>query len=135
MPDSLAVGGTCGAALGSLTRSRSPGPFPPLALSATSNCLSKSDSASGKHVRDVATHEEGLTDVLFSPDGKHLVTSGRDTCVRICQVADCKEGAVLGSPRGGQFKDTFNAVALSPDDRFVAATDIAGLVPVWELPG
>jgi len=37
------------------------------------------------------------------------------------------------SPRGGQFKDWFSAVAFSPDERFIAATDIAGQVQVWEL--
>jgi hypothetical protein len=42
---------------------------------------------------------------------------------------------VLGSPRGGQFKDWLSAVALSPDGRFLAATDIAGLVHVWEFGG
>lgn len=91
------------------------------------------DSATGKLVRDVSGHKEGVTDLLFSSDGKHLISAGRDTCVRICQVADGKEVAVLGVPRGGQFKDWFSAVALSPDDRFLAAADIAGLVHVWEF--
>lgn len=93
------------------------------------------DAATGKLVRDVSEHKEGVTDLLFSSDGKHLITAGRDTCVRVCQVADGKEVAVLGSPRGGQFKDWFSAVALSPDERFIAAADIAGLVHVWEFEG
>jgi len=91
------------------------------------------DATTGKLVRDVSAHKEGVTDLLFSPDGKHLITAGRDTTVRICRVEDGKEVAVLGSPRGGQFKDWFSAVALSPDERFAAATDIAGLVHVWEF--
>ena len=91
------------------------------------------DAATGKLVRDVSSHKEGVTDVLFSADGKHLISAGRDTCVRICQVADGKEVAVLGTPRGGQFKDWLSAVALSPDEKFLAATDIAGLVHVWEF--
>jgi hypothetical protein len=55
--------------------------------------------------------------------------------VRICQVSDGKEVAVLGAPRGGQFKDWLSAVALSNDGRYLAATDIAGLVHVWEING
>jgi WD40 repeat protein len=93
------------------------------------------DATTGKLVRDVSGHKEGVTDVLFSPDGKHLISAGRDTTVRVCEVATGKEVAVLGSPRGGQFKDWFAAVALSPDERFLAAADIAGLVHVWEFEG
>lgn len=93
------------------------------------------DATTGKLVRDVSGHKEGVTDLLFTSDGKHLISAGRDTTVRICRVEDGKEVAVLGSPRGGQFKDWFSAVALSPDERFVAATDIAGLVHVWEFEG
>lgn len=93
------------------------------------------DAATGKLIRDVVDHKEGLTDLLFSADGKHLVSAGRDTCVRFSQVADGKEVAVLGAPRGGQFKDWFSAVALSPDERFIAAADIAGQVHVWEFEG
>ena len=93
------------------------------------------DAATGKLVRDVSGHKEGVTDVLFTSDGKHLISVGRDTTARVCRVADGKEVAVLGAPRGGQFKDWFSAVALSPDERFLAATDIAGLVHVWEFEG
>lgn len=91
------------------------------------------DAATGKLVRTVSGHKEGVTDVMFSSDGKYLISVGRDTCVRICQVSDGKEVAVLGSPRGGQFKDWLSAVALSPDEKMLAATDIAGLVQVWEF--
>ena len=87
--------------------------------------------ATGKLVRDVSGHLSGMTDVLFTADSTHVLSAGRDTCVRIRQVADGKEAAMLGAPRGGQFKDWFSAVALSPDERTVAASDIAGLVHVW----
>ncbi len=93
------------------------------------------DADTGKLVRDVSGHLNGVTDVLFSADGKHLISSGRDTCARVCQVADGKEVAVLGSPRGGQSKDWFSAIALSPDQRSLAAADIAGLVQVWDFGG
>jgi WD40 repeat protein len=93
------------------------------------------DATTGKLLRDVAGHQYGVTDVLFSSDSKYLLSVGRDTCVRVCEAANGKEVAVLGSPRGGQFKDWFSAVALSPDERLVAAADIAGMVQVWEFGG
>ena len=74
-----------------------------------------------------------MVDLTFSSDGEHVLSGGRDTTVRICKVADGKEVLVLGKPRGGQFKDWMSAVAVSPDQQFVAATDIAGLVHVWRV--
>lgn len=93
------------------------------------------DAETGKLVRDVASHQYGVTDVIFSSDSKYTVSVGRDTCARVCQVSDGKEVAVLGTPRGGQFKDWLSAVALSPDEKLLAASDIAGLVQVWEFAG
>lgn len=93
------------------------------------------DAQTGKLVRDVAGHQYGVTNLLFSAEGKHVISVGRDTVARVCQVADGKEVAALGTPRGGQFKDWFNAVALSPDQRTLAVADIAGLVQVWDFGG
>ena len=91
------------------------------------------ETATGKLVREVSGHQYGATDVKFSADGKHVLSTGRDTMLRICQVEDGKEVAALGSPRGGQFKDWLSALAVSPDESTVAAADIAGLVHVWKV--
>jgi WD40 repeat protein len=89
--------------------------------------------ATGKLVREVSGHQYGVTDCRFSADGQYVLSTGRDTTLRICQVTDGKEVAALGSPRGGQFKDWLSALAISTDQKTVAATDIAGLVHVWGL--
>ncbi len=91
------------------------------------------DAATGKLLRDAGAHYQGVTDVIFSADGQHVISVGRDTCARICKVADGKEVAVLGTPRGGQSKDWFSAVVLSPDERALAVADIAGMVQVWGM--
>jgi len=88
---------------------------------------------SGKIERTVSGHQTGACDVRFSADGKLVLSSGRDTVVRVCQVTDGKEIATLGKARGGQFKDWFYGIAISPDEQSVAAADIAGLVQVWRL--
>ncbi|HND51697.1 MAG TPA: hypothetical protein PLV92_04850, partial [Pirellulaceae bacterium] len=84
----------------------------------------------GKLVRSVSNHQYGVTDARFSTCGKFLLSSGRDTTVRITKVEDGQEATVLGKPRGGQFKDWISALALSPDQKHVAGADIAGLVQV-----
>jgi WD40 repeat protein len=91
------------------------------------------DVESGKILRTVSGHRYGVCDVKFSADGKYVLSSGRDTMVRICQVSDGKEVAALGKSRGGQFKDWLHAIAISPDQKMVAAADIAGIVHVWQL--
>jgi WD40 repeat protein len=89
------------------------------------------DVETGKLVRSVASHQYGVCDVQFTPDGKHLLSVGRDTTLQITTVADGKQAAKFSQPRGGQFKDWLAAVALSPDGRTLAAADISGLVQVW----
>jgi WD40 repeat protein len=88
---------------------------------------------SGKIVRTVSGHQYGACDVKFSADGNYVISCGRDTTVRICQVSDGKEVAALGTSRGGQFKDWLHAIAISPDQTAVTAADIAGMVHVWQL--
>lgn len=93
------------------------------------------DPATGKKVRDLKPgHQDGLTDLAFHPDGKHLASAGRDTVVRLWSVADGKMVKELGKPRGGQFKDWIHAISFSPDGRLLAAADMAGAVQVWSLP-
>jgi WD40 repeat protein len=91
------------------------------------------DVDTGKIVRTVSGHRYGVCDVKFSADGKYILSSGRDTTIRICQVDDGKEVAALGKARGGQFKDWMHSIAISPDQEWVATADIAGMVHLWQL--
>ena len=90
------------------------------------------DAADGKKIKELSPpHQDGVTDLVFHPDGKHLLSSGRDTVVRIWNTADGKMVKELGKPRGGQFKDWICAVSISADGQCVAGGDMAGAVFVW----
>ncbi len=89
------------------------------------------ETETGKLVRTISGHQYGVTDLRFTSDGRFLLTTGRDTSLRICRVADGQELVQLGTPRGGQFKDWLMAVALSPDQQTIAAADMAGQIHVW----
>ena len=78
-------------------------------------------------------HLNGLTDIAFHPDGKTLASCGRDTTVRIWDAQSGKLLKTLGKDRGGQFKDWIHAVAYSPDGRWLAAADMAGMVHIYSL--
>ncbi len=91
------------------------------------------DTKTGEIIRSVAKHRGGVCDVQFSHDSKYVVSTGRDTSVQITKVDDGKLVATLGTSRGGQFKDWLHGVAISPDDQWIAAADIAGRVHLWQL--
>jgi WD40 repeat protein len=90
------------------------------------------ESATGKKVRELAGHKPGgVHDLHFSADGKYLFSSGRDTMVRVWNVADGKQAAQLSKPRGAEFKDICYALSLSADEHWLAAADMAGQVMVY----
>jgi WD40 repeat protein len=92
------------------------------------------DATSGKRLRECSPgHLYGITDMVLYPDGEHLLTSGRDTLIRVWHVPSGKLIRELGQPRGGQFKDWIHAIALSPDGKWLAAADMIGAVQVWKL--
>src|SRR5262249_15008080 len=92
------------------------------------------DPATGQKKSElVPGHLNGLTDLAFHPDGKHLASCGRDTLVRFWDTASGKLVKELGKSRGGQFKDWLHAVSFSRDGRWLAAADMAGAVQVWAL--
>jgi WD40 repeat protein len=93
------------------------------------------DPVSGKKLKEFTPgHLDGLTDLTFHPDGKHILSAGRDTTLKVWRLDDGKLVKELGQPRGGQFKDWFHAVAVSPDGHWIAAADMLGQVQVFHAP-
>ena len=86
------------------------------------------ESVTGKP-RHKFTHESGANQALFSPDGTLLVTAGFDYELRIHRSADQQQ---LMAP-AIRHASLIQAVAFSPDSRFLAAGDVDGVVQVWDL--
>ena len=90
------------------------------------------EPSSGQLLADLTPgHLNGITDLAFHPDGKHLASTGRDTMVRIWNTELKKLVAEVGKPRGGQFKDWLHAMSWSADGKWLAAADMAGAVQIW----
>ena len=96
--------------------------------------LNAAAADTGKSRKELSpVHQYGVTDFIFHPDGQHLISSSRDTVIRIWNLQDGKLVKELGNPRGGQFKDWIHAIDLSPDGTLLAAADMAGQVNIWHL--
>jgi WD40 repeat protein len=98
------------------------------------------DLATGKKARELGYTSDGnsgITAIVAHPDGKHLACCGRDTMVRIWQLADGKMVKALGKARGGGSfggSSWLHAISFSADGLWLAAADMGGLIQVWSIP-
>lgn len=95
------------------------------------------DPATGEKVRELTpAHQRGAIDLAFHPDGKHLVTCGRDRAIKIWRLSD---GGLVRefSPtdKKDQFPPFYHALSISPAGKLLAIADGFGQVVVYTLAG
>ncbi len=90
-----------------------------------------------KSLRDVGTppeillqsgHSDRVANVVFTPDGATMVSSGMDSTIRVWRVADRALLRTLSGPTMG-----VSALAISPDGSILASGDGAGRVVAWPM--
>ncbi|WP_203874778.1 nSTAND1 domain-containing NTPase, partial [Planobispora takensis] len=75
-------------------------------------------------------HAGAVSQVLITPDGRTLISAGRDRSVRLWDV---RSGTLLARLMG---HDTWlKAAALSPDGRTLATGGEDGVLVLWDVPG
>jgi WD40 repeat protein len=84
----------------------------------------------GSHRVTLRGHRADVTTLVFSPDGKHLMSASEDKTIRIWSTADGSLERILR----GHDKALVNA-AFSRDGRRVASTDTDGTVRIWAASG
>lgn len=86
------------------------------------------DAASGECVRVFADTPEGLGTVCFSPDGRFVLSGGRDRAVRVWSVDN---GRCLGVMEGHQAG--VSGLTVTRDGRFALSGGDDRTVRIWEL--
>ena len=71
-------------------------------------------------VIDTGGHQSLIRDVIFTRDGKHLVSAGSDKVVRVWDVATGEPVRIIRGEIGDGPAGKIYAAALSPDNRYLA---------------
>lgn len=75
-----------------------------------------------------SNHTQSITVLIFSRDGLHVVSGGKDGFVRLWDVsAGWRLKHTLQAPQG------VTSLEISPDNRYVLAGDLGGIISIWEL--
>ena len=76
---------------------------------------------------DMNGHNRVISKIVFSPDGRYLVSSSDDSTIRLWDVVQCSLVRIIKGIRSGWL----SSIALSPDGTIVASADECCSVRLW----
>ena len=74
-------------------------------------------------------HSAGITDLVFSPDGKYLFSSGEDSKVILWDMVSSRQMNIFS----GHIR-TVNSLAIHPSKKLIASASDDYTVKIWEYP-
>src|SRR5205814_2398147 len=83
----------------------------------------------GRRLRLLAGHAGGVNHLMFSADGRALVSAGADGAVRLWEVTTGKEQRIFTGHKG-----SVEGVAFTPDGQTLASVGSDGTARLWDVP-
>jgi WD40 repeat protein len=87
------------------------------------------DVKSGKEMMSLKGHNDYISSLAFSPDGKTLASASWDRSIRLWDVATGKEKTTLKG-----HTDELHIVAFSPDGKMLASGSADKTIKIWDVP-
>jgi WD40 repeat protein/serine/threonine protein kinase len=84
--------------------------------------------AASRELRHIAAHSAPVQDVLFTRDGRTLISCSEDATIKLWDVATGEERGVL---KGHSAK--VMSIALAPDDRTLASAGLDKTIRLWNI--
>ncbi|HEY0753236.1 MAG TPA: hypothetical protein VGD98_04685 [Ktedonobacteraceae bacterium] len=78
-------------------------------------------------------HFQGVARLVWSPDGRRFATVGQDTKIQIWNMSAGLQKDISTSSKGLANSATLNALAWSPDGKYLLAGDDVGQILLWEV--
>jgi WD40 repeat protein len=90
------------------------------------------NASNGKLLQDfkITTNDHWVSRVTFSPNGKYLATNTKQG-VELRHTSDFNKISILND--NGKEMKTLLRVSFSPDSRTIAASDVGGIVRLWNV--
>jgi WD40 repeat protein len=104
-----------------------------IALGCSDNTVRAIESATGKQVLFQGAHNDWVRDTVFSHDGSHLMTVGRDMTSKLTEVATERFVDNITSITPGALKGGVNAIARHPDRDEIVVGGADGVAKVYRV--
>lgn len=93
--------------------------------------ISLFEMSDGREITAFAAHENVITRLAYSPDGRYLASSSIDRSIRIwdTETRALEQALTLEDPRGGEVL----AIAYSPDGKYLASGNFDGNLWLWDI--
>jgi WD40 repeat protein len=104
-------------------------------LFASRSCsnIKLSRTSNGKVFVSLMGHTEDVNDVIFSPDGKLLVSSSKDRTIRLWQLRQSNLALYICSPSATLtgHNDSVGKIIFSPDGQILASCSRDSIIKLW----
>ncbi len=104
-----------------------------IAFGCTDNTVRAIDSATGEQKLHQGAHEDWVAACVFSPDGKHLVSAGRDMTVKLTEVETERFIDNITSITPGALRGGINSLAMHPQRSETLVGGADGVPKVYRL--